>query len=169
MLDGAIGTQLQDMGVPMHPLAWCAEALSTHPYTVIQMHERYIKAGVDIITTDTFSTTRAMLEPAGYGDHVRQMNAAAVYLAREAKDRAAGDWPVYVAGSMSNHVAARNARTGALSGSLSTHLIRDHELAGCYQEVADVLAEASVDFFLLENMGWHNESRVLALKAAQLP
>jgi 5-methyltetrahydrofolate--homocysteine methyltransferase len=167
ILDGAIGTQLQAMGVPMHPICWCAEALYTHPYTVIQMHERYIRAGVDIITTNTFSTTRAMLEPAGYGAHVRELNARAVYLAREAIARAGGKRSVYIAGSISNHVAGRIPQTGVLGPSIATHRIRSDDLQSYYQEVADVLAEAGVDFFLLENMRWHNESRVLAIKAAQ--
>ncbi len=38
VLDGAIGTELQRMGVPMHGKAWCAEALKTHPDTVSQLH-----------------------------------------------------------------------------------------------------------------------------------
>ena len=168
ILDGAIGTEIQAMGVPMNPICWCAEALYTHPYTVMQMHERYIRAGVDIITTNTFSTTRPMLEPAGYGAHVREFNTRAVYLARDAIARAGGERPVYIAGAMSNHVAGRNPETGTLSAkSLATHRIRSDELRSYYQEVADVLAEAGVDFFLLENMDWHNESRVLAIQAAQ--
>ena len=71
ILDGAIGTELQAMGVPMHPIAWCGEALYTQPYTVRQMHERYIRAGADIISTNTFSTLRQVLEASGYGNMVR--------------------------------------------------------------------------------------------------
>ncbi len=168
ILDGAIGTQVQAMGAPMHPICWCAEALYTHPYTVIQMHERYIRAGVDVITTNTFSTTRPMLELAGYGAHVRELNARAVYLAREAIARAGGERSVYIAGSISNHVAARDPKTGVLAGStFGVARIRSDDLLSYYEEVADVLAEAGVDVFLLENMRWHNESRVLAIKAAQ--
>ena len=65
ILDGAIGTELQAMGVPMHPIAWCGEALYTQPYTVRLMHESYIHAGADIISTDTFSTLRHVLEASG--------------------------------------------------------------------------------------------------------
>ena len=99
ILDGAVGTQLQDMGVPMHPVAWCGPANVTHPSSVIQMHERYIKAGADVITTNTFSTVRPMLENAGYGDYVREINARAAHNAQEARARAAVDRPVYVAAS----------------------------------------------------------------------
>ena len=39
ILDGAIGTQLQSMGVPMNQTAWASAALETHPFTVRRMHE----------------------------------------------------------------------------------------------------------------------------------
>ena len=91
ILDGAIGTELQSMGVPMHPVAWCGPANATHPATVASLHERYIKAGVDIITTNSFSTLRPMLEAAGYGDRVREINLRAVHHARDARSRAASE------------------------------------------------------------------------------
>ena len=65
ILDGAIGTELQSMGVPMHPAAWCGPGNYTHPATVRKMHERYIRAGADIITTNTFNTIRPALEASG--------------------------------------------------------------------------------------------------------
>ena len=45
ILDGAIGTQLQEMGLPIYRTAWAATALHTHPATVQIMHEAYVKAG----------------------------------------------------------------------------------------------------------------------------
>ena len=45
ILDGAVGTQLQKMGVPMNSHAWAATAPQTHPYTVRLLHENYIRAG----------------------------------------------------------------------------------------------------------------------------
>ena len=71
LLDGAIGTELQSMGVPMDPAAWCGPGNYTHAATVRQMHERYIRAGADIITTNTFNTLRPALEASGYSELVR--------------------------------------------------------------------------------------------------
>ena len=51
ILDGAVGTGLQNMGVPMHGHAWAAAALQTHPYTVRQLHQVYIQAGIDVLKT----------------------------------------------------------------------------------------------------------------------
>ena len=39
ILDGAVGTQLQALGVPIGLTAWAAIALHSHPDTVRQMHE----------------------------------------------------------------------------------------------------------------------------------
>ena len=54
ILDGAIGTQLQAMGVPMNVTDWAAAGLLTHPYTVRHMHENYIEAGVWSMATNTY-------------------------------------------------------------------------------------------------------------------
>ena len=85
ILDGATGTDLQRRGVPMHGFAWSAAALDTHPETVRAVHEDYIRAGADVIITNSFSTARHVLEPAGLGDRVRALNQRAVSLAREAR------------------------------------------------------------------------------------
>ena len=58
ILDGAIGTQLQAMAVPMSGTAWAGTALQSHPFTVRRMHELYLEAGADIITTNTYSSAR---------------------------------------------------------------------------------------------------------------
>ncbi len=87
ILDGAIGTELQTMGAPMDPASWCGPANYTHYATVRLMHQRYIKAGADIITTNTFNTIRPALEASGYIDKVREINTRAVDAAIEARDR----------------------------------------------------------------------------------
>ena len=170
VLDGAIGTELQAMGVPMDPASWCGPGNYTHPATVRQMHERYIRAGADIITTNTFNTLRPALEASGYGELVREVNIRAVDAAIEARDRAAGDSPVYIAGSISCRIPIRDRRTGTLLGgtgygygaSLSAEELRFHA-----KEQAEILAESGVDFFLIENLWADNESRAIAAEAAQ--
>ncbi len=101
LLDGATGTELQRRGVPMDAAAWSAAALVTHPQTVREVHEDYIRAGADVVTTNSFSTAWHQLEPAGLGDRFRELNARAVELARQARENAA-DRPVAVAGSISS-------------------------------------------------------------------
>ena len=170
VLDGAIGTELQGMGVPMDPASWCGPGNYTHPATVRQMHERYIRAGADIITTNTFNTLRPALEASGYGELVREINTRAVDAALEARDRAGGDRPVYIAGSISCRIPVRDRRTGTLLGGTGygygASLSKD-ELRAYTDEQANILAESGVDFFLMENMWADNESRLIAAEAAK--
>jgi len=137
ILDGATGTELQRRGVPMHGFAWSAAALDTHPETVRAVHEDYIRAGADVIITNSFSTARHVLKPAGLGDHVRALNQRAVSLAREARENAAAGRPVAIAGSISSF------RAGLTSAG---------HLEASYREQAELLAEAGVDLIALEMM-----------------
>src|SRR5215207_5826214 len=89
LLDGAMGTELEMRGVPMDVVAWDAAALLTHPATVREVHEDSIRAGADVITTNTFATARHVMEPAGMGERFRELNARAVALAKEARENAA--------------------------------------------------------------------------------
>ena len=170
ILDGAIGTELQAMGVPMDPASWCGPGNYTHPATVRQMHERYIKAGADVITTNTFNTLRPALEASGYSELVREVNVRAVDAALDARARAAVDRTVYIAGSISCRIPIRDRRTGTLLGgtgygygaSLSTA-----ELRAYAEEQANILAESGVDLFLIENLWADNESRAIAAEAAK--
>src|SRR5437764_12678457 len=90
------------MGLPIYSTAWAATGLHTHPATIQIMHESYVKAGADIITTNTYSSARHNLEPLGMGDLTGELNRRAVLLAREARDKAARDRPVLIGGSISN-------------------------------------------------------------------
>src|SRR5215211_937560 len=89
ILDGAMGTELQRRGVPMDDVAWDAAALATHPDVVREVHEDYIEAAADVITTNTFATARHVLQPAGLGHHFRSLNTRPVTLAREARENVA--------------------------------------------------------------------------------
>lgn len=167
--DGATGSQLAKMGVPMDPVAWCGPSNYTHPSSVVQVHERHIRAGAEVITTNTWSTVRPTLERAGYGSLVREINARAVHLAQKARDRAAGDRQVYIAGSISSNITARDPRTGEIGfGAFNgSQYVPTNELEDYYGEMAGILAEAGVDFFLVEPMGNDNEARVIETQAAK--
>ena len=157
ILDGAIGTELERMGVPMDDAAWCASALKTHPDTVRQLHEDYIRAGADIITTNTFSSARHSLEAAGLGDLVRELNTRAVVLAREARGKVTGDRPIYIAGSISSF--------GANVVTAIPPIPTAEQLRASYREQAELLAEAGVDLLVLEMMMSMEEAKY-ALEAA---
>ena len=160
ILDGAIGTELQRRGAAMDGMAWCAVANKTSPGMLRRLHEDYIRAGADVITTNSFSSSRHVLEAAGLGDEVEAINRQAVALAREARDAAAGG-TVWIAGSISCFIPG-----------LDRSKIPAPEVAKAnYREQADCLADAGVDLLLMEMMvdGEHSLYALEAAVATGLP
>jgi S-methylmethionine-dependent homocysteine/selenocysteine methylase len=96
ILDGGTGTDIQRCGVPMSGETWCADANATHPDAVRSVHEDYVAAGADVITTNTFASSPLRFNYLNRDDDVLMLDAAAV---REAK--AAASPGVAVAGSVS--------------------------------------------------------------------
>lgn len=141
ILDGATGTELERRGVPMDTVVWDAAALLTHPDMVREVHEDYIRAGANVIITNTFATARHMLEPAGMGGRCCELNIRAVTLSKEARENAA-EGPVFIAGSIST---------------MSAHDDHSYEppaerARANYREQAEILAESGVDVIALEMM-----------------
>jgi S-methylmethionine-dependent homocysteine/selenocysteine methylase len=173
ILDGAVGTGLQNTGVPMHGIAWAAAALQTHPYTVRQLHETYVKAGVDVLTTNTYSSARHNLEPLGLGDLTAELNIRAVMLARDARDKLARDRPVYIGGAVSNYglVTGAEPRRRVYGTAQRRTAITAEQTQANLREQAETLAAAGVDFMLAESTGGmeHRKWVVQACLATGLP
>ena len=143
ILDGAVGTELDKMGVPVPGPSWCAAALDTHPDTVRRLHEDYINAGADIITTNSYASSPHNLEAEGLGHRADELNALSVKLVREAITNTAPTRPIWVAGSLSSFgVYAFSRRDRPL---LPFPVIEDS-----YRRQAHTLAEAGADLLLLE-------------------
>ena len=87
------------------------------------MHENYIEAGVDVITTNTYASARHNVVPLGLNDSVTELNLRAVMLAQDARDRCAKERPVYIAGSVSNFGLITGAEPGT-KGYLKSYFIQ---------------------------------------------
>src|ERR687890_1628973 len=86
--DGAVGTLLGERGVGFgHPYA---RANLSHPGVVADIHEEYLRAGADIIETNTFAANRFKLETHDLEDRVRDVNARGASLALKAAENTAG-------------------------------------------------------------------------------
>ena len=156
ILDGAIGTELERRGAPMNTEAWCARVTQDTPDLVRELHEDYIRAGADVITVNTFSAARHVLEAAGLGDAVAEINTRAVELAREARDRVAADRNIAVAGSISTYVSG-NSGFQDPQGKPPPEQAR-----AVFREQAELLAEAGVDLFVMELlMDWEMASAAM--------
>jgi S-methylmethionine-dependent homocysteine/selenocysteine methylase len=143
IVDGGMGTELQARGVPMTHEAWCGLANIDHKDVVRQIHEDYIGAGADVHITNTYASARFMLDLAGCGDRVGEINRRAVEAALEARERVA-ERPVFIAGSISPVWGVREAREkGFLDES-------GDALLDAFRELAAILVEAGVDLLILE-------------------
>ena len=68
LLDGAIGSYLQQKGFETDDIIWTTKINQSNPEAVIKMHKDYIGAGADIITTNTFRTNPLSLSKSGISD-----------------------------------------------------------------------------------------------------
>ena len=148
VLDGATGTEIERLGGKMDSAAWCGVANMNYPEKVRQVHEAYMRAGADVITTNTFATCRHVLAGAGLDNDTVAINQQAVTLARNARDAVAPSRPVAIAGSMSNTVAWQ---PGFISPDPRFIPTERQEIAN-YREMANTLADAGVDLLILEMM-----------------
>ena len=148
VMDGATGSEIARFGGVMDSAAWCAVANKTHPEVVRRVHEEYILAGADVVTTNTFTTNRHVLAGAGLADETVSITTRAVELAREAVNNVSPNRPIAVAGSMSNMVAWI---PGSVSPDPRFIPTPEEELEN-YREQAQTLAAAGVDFILMEMM-----------------
>jgi homocysteine S-methyltransferase len=71
VLDGAIGSYLQQKGKAADNTLWASIANKTDPQAVIQLHQEYIEAGADIITTNTFRTNPLSLNNSDIDDQLK--------------------------------------------------------------------------------------------------
>src|SRR3954452_4515347 len=152
--DGAMGTQLYARGVPYDR---CFDELNlTEPALIQRVHREYIRAGAELIETNTYGANRFKLAPYGLEDRVRDINFRAVKLAREAREEC-GE-PVFLAGAI-----------GPLGQAVApVGTIALDEAREAFREQADALLEAGADLIVLETFGDLEELRqaIVAVQAA---
>src|SRR5262249_29205953 len=100
VIDGGMALELERRGAPRQPSAcWAAVAVLDRYETVRMTHEDYIRAGADVIITNTFMASQHALDAAGIGDRMAEVNRRSVEAAREARENAA-DRSVLIAGAL---------------------------------------------------------------------
>jgi 5-methyltetrahydrofolate--homocysteine methyltransferase len=160
VLDGAWGTSFQGAGLTpadyradrftdhSHDLTGDPDLLNlTRPDVVLDTHRRFLAAGADITTTNTFTATSIGQGDYGLQAHVREMNVRGAQLARQAADEAGGR---FVAGS----VGPLNV-TLSLSPRVEDPAYRAasfDEVKAAYAEQIEALAEGGVDLLLIETI-----------------
>ena len=138
IFDGAMGTMLQAAGLEE---GYCPELFNIErPEVVKDIHAQYLQHGSDVITTNTFGACGLKLEDYDLQDRVREINIAAVKVAKEAI--AENKPTARVAGSM-----GPTGRFLQPLGNMSFDSIYD-----TYREQAEALIEGGVDFIIIETI-----------------
>jgi methionine synthase I (cobalamin-dependent)/5,10-methylenetetrahydrofolate reductase len=136
LCDGAMGTLLYSRGIGFEqPFD---ELNLSKPEMVQKVHQDYIKAGAEIIETNTFGANRFRLGAHGLQAKVKEINSKGAKLAREARE-IEGE-PVFVAGSI-----GPLGRPLAPIGKITLSQAQE-----TFQEQAEGLIEGGVDLFIIE-------------------
>ena len=138
IFDGAMGTMLQAAGLEE---GYCPELFNVErPEVVKNIHAQYLQHGSDVITTNTFGACSLKLEDYDLQDRVKEINIAAVKVAKEAIAEVKPS--ARVAGSM--------GPTGRFLQPLGNMSFDD--IYDTYKEQADALIEGGVDFIIIETI-----------------
>jgi methionine synthase I (cobalamin-dependent)/5,10-methylenetetrahydrofolate reductase len=149
VVDGAMGTQLYERGVLF---STCFEELNlSKPDMVKKVHEDYVRAGAQVLETNTFGANAMRLEKHGLAGKVREINQAAVRIARDA---AAGK--AFVVGAI--------GPSGYFLGEASKDDLA--KVRAAVAEQAKALVDSGVDAILVETMRQTNELQVAIESAA---
>jgi homocysteine S-methyltransferase len=156
IMDGGMGSELERRGIATTLPLWSAEALFTHPEVVQQIHEDYIRAGAEIIITNTFRTTKRAFAKKGMAEQAASATALACTLAHQAIQNTHPDHEVYIAGSVA-----------PLEDCYSPELTPpQQEIEAEHAELIPQLKQGGVDFILLETMITAREA-LSGVRAAQ--
>jgi S-methylmethionine-dependent homocysteine/selenocysteine methylase len=98
ILDGGTGRELQRLGAPFRQPEWSALSLMEAPEYVYQCHENYIRAGADVITTNSYAIVPFHIGEEGFKRQGAELVTLAGQLAHDAKTHASRS--VQVAGSI---------------------------------------------------------------------
>jgi methionine synthase I (cobalamin-dependent) len=125
----------------------------TRPDAIAAIHDGYLEAGADIVSTNSFNSQRISLADYGMAGLAYELNVAAARLARTSADAAAAktpDRPRFVAGAM-----GPTNRTASISPDVNNPGFRGitfDELVEAYGEQARGLIEGGADILLIETV-----------------
>jgi len=161
LLDGAMGTELMRAGLDLPLPIWSGDVNLTHPDYVRRIHEAYLTAGADILTTNTFRATPRAYRNNGYKEHeARERSYESLERAVELARQTAGA-DIIIAGSIA-----------PLEDCYEPDLFPGIEFAQReFRELAIWLQDAGIDVILFETMGsWPEIKTALSVTAdLQIP
>ena len=159
IFDGAMGTSIQNMELPSdafsgtrfakhaHDLQGNNDVLSlTLPDAITSIHDSFLSAGADIITTNTFNSNSISQMEYGLSDYTHELNKTSAQLARSCVDKHPGtQWvagslgPTNVTTSLSPDIDKPEKRSASFE-----------DLINAYKDAIEGLVEGGIDFLLIE-------------------
>lgn len=147
ILDGAMGTMIQQYGLRGNNDVFNL----TRPDVIADIHRKYLAAGADIITTNTFNSQRISQSDYDMQQQARQMALEGARIARRCADEfSSAEKPRFVAGSI-----GPTNKTCSMSPDVSNPAFREvsfTELYDAYAEQTDALIEGGADALLIETI-----------------
>jgi methionine synthase I (cobalamin-dependent) len=141
VLDGGVGSEIQRRGLSLDPCAWSGFSHLHRPEVVLRIHRDYIRAGAQVLTANTFSSAKHILDCVGLGGEFESVNRSAVDLARRARDECATQ-EVWIAGSLSTIPPLDRPATIPVGP----------EIKDNYRRQAEIHAKAGADLLIAEMM-----------------
>lgn len=148
ILDGAIGSLLQQRNVEMHKVLWSSFANISVPEKVVEVYNEYINAGADIITTNTFRTNPIAYDKTSLEISNSAFVKASVDLTIEAID---GNKNIFLAGSNPPAEDSYQQYRKATKKEIETN----------HKNHIDMLWNSGVDFILNETQSHFDEIKII--------
>ena len=149
ILDSGVSTELERRGCRMGESYWSGRASIDAFETLVDIHKAYIDAGADIITTNSFASSRLVLNNSQDLKNIDEINNKNIEAALTARDML-GAKQVLIAGSLSHQVAWQ--RVGRKFKQQIDIPVSDEELAQAFDETISYFENGEVDVILLEMM-----------------
>ena len=166
LLDGGIGTRIQNLALPEDAYLGGASVARdkvvhgnhdllnlTQPDAIRKIHDMYLAAGADFVSTNTFNANRISQSDYDLAHEVYELNRAGARIARAAADTAESEAPgreVFVAGVM-----GPTNRTASISSDVNDpghRSVTFDDLVECYRESAAGLIDGGADLLMIETV-----------------
>ena len=149
ILDSGVSTELERRGCRMGESYWSGRVSIDAFETLVDIHKAYIDAGADIITTNSFASSRLVLNNSQDLKNIDEINNKNIEAALTAREML-GAKQVLIAGSLSHQVAWQ--RVGRKFKQQIDIPVSDEELAQAFDETISYFENGEVDVILLEMM-----------------
>ena len=149
VLDSGISTELERRGAKMRDTQWSGSVSIEAFDLLVDTHTAYIDAGADVITVNSYASSRLVLDNTKNEENFKEINRKNIEAALEAREKS-GVKDILIAGSISHQASWQRDGT-RVKAQIETQ-IPDCELHDAFNEMIGFHENGGVDFLLLEMM-----------------